>query len=56
MTDKYFNKINDIIREIDSDKIEEDIIAINKKRKYYLKERIYKTFSYMNKNNRKVKI
>nr|WP_228846485.1 hypothetical protein [Clostridioides sp. ES-S-0173-01]UDN49500.1 hypothetical protein JJJ25_19495 [Clostridioides sp. ES-S-0173-01] len=55
MTDKYFNKINDIIREIDSDKIEEDIIAINKKRKDYLKERIYKTFSYMNKNNRKEK-
>ncbi|MDW0076900.1 hypothetical protein RHK41_19505 [Clostridioides difficile] len=55
MTDKYFNEIKNIIKEIDYIKIEKDIININENRKDYLKERIYKTLSYMNKNNRKEK-
>ncbi|MCC0671400.1 MULTISPECIES: hypothetical protein [unclassified Clostridioides] len=55
MTDKYFKEIKEIIKEIDNSKIEKEIINIEKNRKEYLKERIYKTLSYMNKNNRKEK-
>ncbi|EMH2710030.1 hypothetical protein SI855_002782 [Clostridioides difficile] len=55
MTDKYFNEIKKIIKEIDYIKIEKDMMNINENRKDYLKERIYKNLSYMSKNNRKEK-